>query len=388
MPSFSQPVTVRMLAIAVVAVVSASISEHCLGADPVRFTSEASCASSSCHGGGKANGQCLIWEHADVHHNLAPAILSVARSTTLAENLGIHDATKDARCTVCHDPLQSMPAKNFVPGVNLETREKGVSCETCHGPAESWLRFHTRPDVTHAQMIAAGMREMIDLYHRANVCVSCHQNVDADLIKSGHPELFFELDGQMIKEPPHWKEKDTDPWFGPRAWLTGQAVGLRELAWKLAAHPDDTSLQSRAKALAWLVQKASTGASGLKDADAGSAKALQTQADGIAQAASKDPWSKERTRALLLELASTGDSFKQPAGSKQAKEDQRRRAEVLVPALDRLWRALLANGASASPDFEKALQTLGNETALQDALDLATFGADVDKAKAALQHLN
>ena len=40
-------------------------------------------------------------------------------------------------------------------------------------------------------------------------------------IGAGHPEMFFELDGQMVAEPPHWKDEGT--WLGPRAWLTGQA---------------------------------------------------------------------------------------------------------------------------------------------------------------------
>ncbi len=388
MPSSCQFVMERTVAIAVMAAALVLISEPCPGAEPGRFTTEASCASSSCHGGGKANGQCQVWENLDVHHTRAPAILAVARSARLAENLGIPDATKDARCTVCHDPLQSMPAKNFAPGVNLSAREKGVSCETCHGPAESWLRFHTRPDATHEQMIAAGMREMGDLYHRANICVSCHINIDAELIKGGHPELAFEFDGQMIKEPPHWREKDKDPWFGPRAWITGQAVGLRELAWKLASHPTDTTVLNRTKGLIWLLQKTPLGAAHLKDIDPSNAKAVQAAADQMAKVASKEAWNGEKTRSLLLDLAGTGETFKQAGLSKEAKDELRRRAEVLVPALDRLWRALLANGATASPEFEKSLQTLSSETALQDALDLATFGGDVEKAKSALQHLN
>jgi hypothetical protein len=358
------------------------------GAEPGRFTSEASCASTSCHGGGKANGQCLTWENFDVHHTRAPAILGVARSARIAENLGIPDASKDSRCTLCHDPLQSMPAKNFAPAVNLDIREKGVSCETCHGPAESWLRFHTRPDVTHEQIIAAGMRDMRDLYHRANVCVSCHVNVDPELVQNGHPELDFELDGQMVREPPHWRELENDPWFGPRAWLTGQAVGLRELAWKSAARPTDTVLINRQKGLLWLLQRASLGARDLKETDPALSKTLQASADHFAQAASKEPWTRERTRAVLLELASTGDSFTKPGLSKEAKEEQRRRAESLVPAMDRLYRALIKNGTTPSTDFEKALQNLSNEVALQDALDLSAFGADVQKAKAALQHTN
>ena len=51
---------------------------------------------------------------------------------------------------------------------------------------------------------AAGMRDLQNLYVRANICVACHQNVDADILKAGHPELIFELDGKSVAEPKHW----------------------------------------------------------------------------------------------------------------------------------------------------------------------------------------
>ena len=95
-----------------------------------------------------------------------------------------------------------------------------------------WLRGHTRKDWTYATRVGAGMRDLRNFYVRANTCVACHQNLDADLLAAGHPELTFELDGQSVAEPKHWR--DEDPWSGPRAWLVGQAVALREMSWALA----------------------------------------------------------------------------------------------------------------------------------------------------------
>jgi len=83
---------------------------------------------------------------------------------------------------------------------------EGVSCENCHGPAENWLRAHTRSDWTHADRTFAGMRDLKNLYVRANNCVACHQTVELPLLKAGHPELIFELDGQSVSEPKHWRK--------------------------------------------------------------------------------------------------------------------------------------------------------------------------------------
>lgn len=43
------------------------------------------------------------------------------------------------------------------------------------------------------------MRDLRNLYARANACVACHQNVDPEILKAGHPELVFELDRQSNK---------------------------------------------------------------------------------------------------------------------------------------------------------------------------------------------
>ena len=70
--------------------------------------------------------------------------------------------------------------------------------------------------------------------------------------------MNFELDAQMVLEPPHWKDSGT--WLGPRAWLTGQAVALREISWNLTKKPGDAELQPRWQALAWLLRKTDNGA--------------------------------------------------------------------------------------------------------------------------------
>jgi hypothetical protein len=201
------------------------------GADtPAKFLGANSCASTGCHGGGGHDqNQFLVWSLKDFHSQRPAATLTTARAKQIADALDIKDAMADARCTVCHAPLHEVPEN--LRGTNFQISE-GVSCESCHGPAENWIRSHTRKDYTRADRTAAGMRDLQNLYVRANTCVACHQNVDTDILKAGHPELIFELDGQSVAEPKHWSaEKNGN---GAQAWLVGQAVALREMSWQLA----------------------------------------------------------------------------------------------------------------------------------------------------------
>jgi hypothetical protein len=203
------------------------------------FIGSVGCKSSSCHGGaGEKRSQYFTWSQKD-YHTKAYAILLNARSERIAEGLGINvvggnvpAAATSARCTVCHAPFQSVAANRLSPGAHPD---EGVSCESCHGAAGGWLRGHTRKDWTYNTRVGAGLRDLRSLYVRATACAACHQNLEPQILKAGHPDLFFELDGQSVAEPKHWKEDD--PWNGLREWLTGQATALREMSWALAGDP-------------------------------------------------------------------------------------------------------------------------------------------------------
>jgi hypothetical protein len=91
-------------------------------------------------------------------------ILTTARSTQIAQSLGIQNAERSSRCTVCHSPLATVAQSRLVPP---EQHAQGVACESCHGPAESWLRSHTRRDYTYAMRVGSGMRDLRNIYVRA-----------------------------------------------------------------------------------------------------------------------------------------------------------------------------------------------------------------------------
>jgi len=351
-----------------------------------QFIGAVGCKSSSCHGGaGEKRSQYLTWVKQDFHSR-AYAVLVNARSARMAETLALPAAQASARCRVCHSPLQSVAPSRLT---NTAQTDEGVSCENCHGAAGQWLRGHTRKDWTYATAVGAGMRDLRSLYVRANTCIACHQNLDADLSAAGHPELTFELDGQSVAEPKHWR--DEDPWSGPRAWLVGQAVALREMSWMLANNEaPDANATARWSALAWLLAKTTANQTRLQVIDLSGGTASRTrfaiaqeQADLLARQAAAIPWDDHRAAAMLHAVAATESEF--IASPAVSPELLFRRAQRLVLALDRLSRAL--DHQMTASATSSALATLFEDVRARSdfqpakfAVDLATFRTTMEGA--------
>jgi hypothetical protein len=293
------------------------------------FLGSQSCASSSCHGGAdEMHNQFVIWSKKDFHTR-APATLSMNRSARIAETLKISDATSDARCTVCHNPFQTVPAERKGP---LVGKLEGVSCESCHNAAEGWLLTHTRTDLTHEQKVAAGLRDLRNLYVRANTCVACHQNLEPELRTSGHPELTFEMDGQCVTMPRHWAE--TNRLGSAQAWWVGQAVALREgSAGQITATNSRDEIAQRAAALAWLL----------------GISAEQKSADKLARQTAQEDWSADDVKARLTKIAASHGSFNEST----PRDELAQRAERLTLGVERLLVALRLNrDAVLSPSLD------------------------------------
>jgi hypothetical protein len=312
------------------------------------FLGASSCSSSSCHGGGGASqNQFLVWSVKDFHSQRPTATLTTARAKQIGDALGIKDPTTDERCTSCHAPLAGVPEE--LRGENFKVSE-GVSCENCHGPAQKWLRPHTRTDYTRADRTAAGMRDLQDLYVRANTCVACHQVVSPPLLQAGHPELIFELDGQSVTEPRHWRPEKNG--IGAQAWFVGQAVALRETSWELAREESPSPNEiNRWHDLVWLMSRARSIDTTLPQPPSSTFRPnrenfeqVQQWSDHLAQTAAKLNWTSDLTQTALTTLAATSADFSsaipQPVNA--------RRAERLVLALDRLF----AGGKNPRADAE------------------------------------
>jgi hypothetical protein len=307
-----------------------------------KFLGAPSCASAMCHGGAdEKHNQFITWSKKDFHTR-APATLSMSRSTRIAETLKIADATSDARCTVCHNPFQAIPAERKGPMVG---RLEGISCESCHNAAENWLLTHTRTDLTHEQKVSAGLRDLKNLYVRANTCVACHQNLEPELRAAGHPELIFEMDGQTAAMPRHWTE--TNRLRGAQAWFVGDAVARRE-----------------------------------RVAQSNYPKVIDEQrsADDLARETAAQNWTAPEVRSRLDKLASTHDQFANASGSNELAQ----RAERLALGLERLLVALnLHKHPALSPKLDqlfKDVQSRPDFSARQFAEHLKAFETEWKKA--------
>ncbi len=304
--------------------------------DESRFVGAQGCASSSCHGGaGEKRSQFITWQKKDFHTR-GFAILTTARSERMVEALslptaqaGRASAQAEARCTTCHAPFQTSLS-------TARLTSESVSCESCHGAAGAWLRGHTRPDWTYATRVGAGLRDLKSFYVRANTCVACHQNIEADLIRAGHPDLIFEMDAQSLSQPKHWRDPEGS---GARAWLVGQAVALRETSWKLARQPaDNEQTLAQWHGLAWLLAKVTAAESSLARIEPPSAPPAfantQQQADVLARRAGKSDLDEAFTRRLRAALSATSNDFRETADTPRA--FLFRRAQRLVLALEAL----------------------------------------------------
>lgn len=110
----------------------------------------------------------------------------------IASQLGISSFKNDSACIKCHYTMQTSTA-----GIEAIA---GVSCESCHGAAKSWIDVHNNfggPGATKEletpahrverlrDSIAAGMRNPINVYMVAQSCYRCHTVPDERLVNVG-----------------------------------------------------------------------------------------------------------------------------------------------------------------------------------------------------------
>lgn len=315
---------------------------------PIMVLGPTSCSTSGCHGGAsEISRQHVIWSQRDPHSR-SYATLTSARSARMAEALKIADPTQHVSCTACHAPMQTVSKELRASDAHVVD---GVSCASCHGAGDSWLRSHTRKDMTHADRVASGMRDLRGLYQRANACVACHQNIDPQLVNVGkHPALIFELDGQSVSQTKHWREVAN--YHGAQAWLVGQAVALREMSSALLHKQSDADTEGpRWAGLLWVLQRCDPGSLSqalnavAPTASAQNFSAALDNADALGRRASEVAWSNEMTKAVLKNLSSAHADFRNDATSNL---EQARRAERLVLGLDRLLGSLPADQRRAA----------------------------------------
>jgi Cytochrome c554 and c-prime len=336
-----------------------------------KYTGTGSCAASSCHGAkkpaakpGDPDDTYTIWAAKD-KHNKAYTTLTNKKSADIVAKMKLPKATETEKCTGCH--ALKLSKDQLTARAKYDIAD-GVSCDSCHGPAEKWLEGHDKGEKAwpHAKSVGVGMYDTKDVLKRAELCVSCHLAIEAEMITAGHPSMIFELDSFSASQPPHWK--DQKEWFGPLAWGTGQAVALEESAGQLATRlkadaPDaltkESYDQTRGHAIAlrpYLAQVA---------ADQG--KALDTQLAALVESYGKD---KAKAGTAAAAISKLGDeiskkvaqaklnkdivlaTLKGQVANEQATAGGLRSAEQVAMSVDSLFRSY---NATAKPAEGKAV---------------------------------
>jgi len=198
------------------------------------------CASSTCHGSISEfrdskvlQTEYVTWSRLD-KHTRSYQVLENAQSLRIAKNLGLPAApVQSALCLDCH--AHNVPVE--LRGARFKLSD-GVVCESCHGPAERWIKTHLEPDPSHARNIDAGLYPTDLPIARARLCLSCHfgnadKLVTHRLMGAGHPRLSFELETFSMIEPAHFRlaktmDSDTMRWDGVKIWAIGQALAVSE----------------------------------------------------------------------------------------------------------------------------------------------------------------
>lgn len=354
----------------------------------LKYTGAASCAASNCHGSTKPKpeypklNENIVWLQKDAHAK-AYATLTNERlksgvsPSKIAKGLTIAKAETSDRCLVCH--AVNVPVAQRGPKFDIAD---GVSCDGCHGPAEKWLEPHAEKGWTHEKSVELGMYDTKNFLLRAEKCVSCHLQIDHDMVAAGHPDLLaFELATFSAIMPPHWRDKG--PWADTKAWATGQVVSLREAANQLAAR---AKAGASPKLLEDALRKAQGHATVVRFLLAPeSAKALEQELAALADLVGKGD--KPAVTAAATKVA-TG--MNQEAPRSAGREYDQAGTKKLIEGVTREADAIAAVGLRAAEQAAMALDRLYNvyakapgsaaDKAASDALD-RVFAAIQDPAK-------
>ena len=108
---------------------------------------------------------------------------------------------------------------------------------------------------------------------------------------------------------------------------------------------------------------------------------MQSAADRLARQAARNIWTRTQVSSLLKQYVSLHREF---GDEKTDRTELRRRAEALVPAIDRLWAALKKEGGIAAPDVEKDLDAANVLAHGQDDFEPAQFAAALSELAATI----
>jgi hypothetical protein len=156
-----------------------------------------SCGKSGCHVEEKKTWKKM--KHAKSADRL---LKGNPKAVKIASALGINSArlkTGDNPCMACHGTVETKRVKRTV--------KDGVSCQSCHGAGEKFIKPHQDGDDAG---YALGMNRLADVNVRGQLCSGCHYINYEPLLAVGHPtgeDFDFKASIKKIK---HWERSQPD----------------------------------------------------------------------------------------------------------------------------------------------------------------------------------
>lgn len=160
-------------------------------------------------------------KHAKAVELIDPAKNPLAKA--MCDKLQIADIHAAKECLSCHANWQ-YDKRTDQWAERPKFHEFGVSCESCHGAASSWLKPHTDPQWRKLTPQAKGELGFVEVRNpeaRAKQCLACHVGdaaqhkvVTHEMYAAGHPPLpGVELETFANAMPPHWRHIHEKPQF-------------------------------------------------------------------------------------------------------------------------------------------------------------------------------
>jgi hypothetical protein len=185
-----------------------------VASDPAKIVGPNACA--ECH---KQEAEAWKGSH---HFKTFREMPRRKEANEIAERMGVQRIRSEGLCLTCHYTVQQKE--------NRKEAIAGISCESCHGAGEDWIKVHsqfsgkTEKSETKAEQAARwklaeskGMLRPSSFYRVAKNCYGCHVVPQEDLVnKGGHPagsdfELVSWSQGEVRHNTWHSKGKENVP---------------------------------------------------------------------------------------------------------------------------------------------------------------------------------
>lgn len=155
-----------------------------IAGDPAKMLGSDSCL--KCH-----KGEVEVWQK-HPHSKTFEELHRKPEAKAIAERMGEKSIKRSQLCVDCHYTLQGPEGH--------EKAIEGVSCESCHGASQDWIKLHAdyggpsinklteKPEHRQQRLtasIAKGMHNPVNLYLVAQHCYSCHTVPSEELVNRG-----------------------------------------------------------------------------------------------------------------------------------------------------------------------------------------------------------